>query len=72
MTLDFFLDKGCHVWYEIDQLVGFRLPGRFFIRLRRRPRLRGETFASMVAFGEDVHSGVQAQVLPVDECGLRS
>ena len=26
----------------------------------------------MGAFGEDMHFGVQARALPVDECGLRS
>jgi len=41
-----------------------------FIRLRRRPRLRAETVACMGAFGEDMHFGVQARALPVDECGL--
>jgi hypothetical protein len=43
-----------------------------FIRLRRRPRLRAETVASMGAFGEDMHFGVQARALPADECELRS
>ena len=43
-----------------------------FIRLRRRPRLRAETVTCPRAFGEDMHFGVQARALPVDECGLRS
>ena len=43
-----------------------------FIRLRRGPRLRAETVACTGAFREDMHFGVQARALPVDESGLRS
>jgi hypothetical protein len=39
-----------------------------FTHLRRRPRLRAETVASTGAFGEDMHFGVQARAVPVDEC----
>jgi hypothetical protein len=46
--------------------------GQFFIRLRRRSRLRALTPGYSMHFGESRHFGVQARALSVDEYVTRA